>query len=198
MLELLMAPTGAATLSDGPAAVRPLTEARALSDPTSARTMRPGLPQWVVDVHHRRPEATDRLARMLDVYRRLAIAPARSYVEHAVQTAFDTTAVGPGAVLSGLHPSIGWEFPVLTVQCHLPHDVDLHLGGRALLLVPAFFLRIPTARLDNHDEQAPVEVYFPVHPRRTVLAEDETRIEPGSAAWAAICSRPAGFSDPGR
>ncbi|GAA5024102.1 winged helix-turn-helix domain-containing protein [Kitasatospora paranensis] len=179
VLELLMAPTGATTLRDGLAAVRSLPKDRAISDLASARSMRPGLPQWVVDVHHRQPEATERLVRLLDAYHRLAIAPTWPYVERAVRAASDASAAGPGVVLSRLHPSIGWEFPVLTVPCHIPHDVDLRLDGRGLLLVPVFFLRTPTARLDNHDEQAPVEVYFPVHHDRAVLAQHETRIDPG-------------------
>ncbi|MEV8099224.1 winged helix-turn-helix domain-containing protein [Kitasatospora sp. NPDC085879] len=177
--ELLMAPTGATSLSDGLAAVQSLPAARVVSDLASARTMRPALPQWVVDIHHRRPEATGRLSRLLDTYHRLAIAPTWQYVERAVQAAFDGTAAGPGAVLSGLHPSIGWEFPILTVPCHIPHDVDLHLEGRGLLLVPTFFLRTPTARLDNYDEQAPVEVYVPVQHDHAVLPADGTRIDPG-------------------
>ncbi|MER5543011.1 winged helix-turn-helix domain-containing protein [Streptomyces sp. NPDC002589] len=82
-------------------------------------------------------------------------------------------------MLNGLHPSISWEFPVLTVLCHLPHDVDLHLAGRGLLLVPALYLRAPTARLDNHNEQAPIELYFPVRHKHAALRDDDPHLDPG-------------------
>ncbi|MFD9123374.1 winged helix-turn-helix domain-containing protein [Kitasatospora sp. NPDC059571] len=179
VLELLMAPTGATSLREGLAVVQSRPAARTISDLASARSMRPGLPKWVVDVHHRQPEATHQLARLLDAYHRLAIAPTWPYVERAVRSAFDSTTAAPGAVLSNLHPLISWEFPVLTVPCHIPHDVDLHLEGRGLLLVPAFFLRTPTARLDNHDEQAPVELYFPIRQNHALLPGDDSRISPG-------------------
>ncbi|MFF7183102.1 helix-turn-helix domain-containing protein [Streptomyces sp. NPDC008121] len=178
LLELLIAPTGTRTLNDGLTAVQSLPHDRVISDLASARSMRPALPRWVVDLHHRQPEATGRLAHLLHTYHRLAIAPMWSHVEQAVQASLDTTAAGPGAMLGGLHPAISWEFPILTLPCHIPHDVDLSLGGRGLLLVPSFFLRRPTARLDNNDEQAPVEVYFPVHQHR-LFPEPDLHVDPG-------------------
>ena len=175
--ELLTAPTGATSIADGLEAILCLPQARVTADLTSTRGMRPDLPQWIVEVHHRRPQATDRLARLLHAYHRRAIALTWPYVESTVRAAANGAATTIEAVLGGLHPSISWQFPVLTVPCHLPHDVDLYLEGRGLLLVPVFFLRTPTVRLDNHDEQAPAEVYFPV--LHTAVHQDDTYIDPG-------------------
>jgi DNA-binding transcriptional ArsR family regulator len=54
---------------------------------------------------------------------------------------------GWDAVLSTIHPSARWEFPVLRLD--FPVDQDLHLDGRGLLLQPAFFSRYaPTTLAD--------------------------------------------------
>ncbi|MDH6580268.1 winged helix-turn-helix domain-containing protein [Kitasatospora sp. MAP5-34] len=177
--ELLIAPHGAASLYEGLAALQELPKARMIADLASARSMRPDLPQWITDVHHRRPEATDQFTRMLSGYHRMAIAPAWAYVEHAVRVAVDSAAATPDIMLNGLHPSISWQYPVLSVPCHLPQDVDLDLAGRGLVLVPAFFLRIPTARADNYDDQAPIEVYIPVRHPHAAPDEDDPRPDPG-------------------
>lgn len=177
LTELLTAPTGTTSLTDALEAIRDLPQARVIADLTSARSMRADLPQWIVEVHYRQPQATEHLARLLHAYHRQAIAPAWPYLQHTIQATVSSAAATPEAVLSGLHPSISWQFPILTVPCHLPHDVDLHLAGRGLLLVPVFFLRTPTARLDNHDEQAPAEIYFPV--RHSTDHQDDTYIDPG-------------------
>ncbi|WP_143094646.1 winged helix-turn-helix domain-containing protein [Streptacidiphilus jiangxiensis] len=171
--ELLLAPTGARTLADGLTAVRSKPTAQAVSDLAVARSRRPDLPQWVVDVHHRRPAATSRLAALLDTYHRLAIAPTWRRVNDAFRAAFaGASAAEPERGLGGLHPSVSWDFPTLTVPCHIPHDVDVRLRGRGLVLIPVFFLRVPTARVDNYDERAPVELYIPVHQRFSAAGGD--------------------------
>ncbi|MET8580692.1 winged helix-turn-helix domain-containing protein [Streptomyces collinus] len=54
---------------------------------------------------------------------------------------------GWDAVLSTLHPSARWEYPVLHLD--YPVDQELRLQGRGLLLQPSFFCRhMPTAFAD--------------------------------------------------
>ncbi|MER5208100.1 winged helix-turn-helix domain-containing protein [Streptomyces sp. NPDC002825] len=54
---------------------------------------------------------------------------------------------GWDAVLSTLHPSVRWEYPVLRVECGA--DFDIHLGGRGLVLQPSHFGRCrPTSLAD--------------------------------------------------
>ena len=63
---------------------------------------------------------------------------------------------GTEALLDSYRPMMRWEYPVL--ECDFPVDQDLHLGGRGLLLVPAFFSwRTPDALYDS--ELPPVIVY---------------------------------------
>lgn len=176
--ELLTSPARATSLEGGLAAVTARPRARAIADLAVARSLRPDLPGWVVDLHHHRSEAIAQFTSLLHTYHRLAIAPAWSHVQHAIHTAYDRAAATPEAALADLHPRISWQYPILTVPCHIPHDVDVHLAGRGLLLIPAFFLRTPTARLDNHDEQAPLELYFPIHHRNDSATEDSHHPEP--------------------
>ncbi|SEC43545.1 helix-turn-helix transcriptional regulator [Streptomyces sp. TLI_105] len=54
---------------------------------------------------------------------------------------------GWDAVLSTIHPSARWEYPVLRLA--FPVEQDLHLRGRGLLLQPSFFCRYaPTTFAD--------------------------------------------------
>ncbi|HEY0539993.1 MAG TPA: winged helix-turn-helix domain-containing protein [Actinoallomurus sp.] len=54
---------------------------------------------------------------------------------------------GVERLLNTLHPSVRWRHPVLHVGGHL--DRDLHLAGRGLVLIPAFFCRHhPLTRTD--------------------------------------------------
>ncbi|MFG2112155.1 ArsR family transcriptional regulator [Streptomyces sp. NPDC048718] len=79
---------------------------------------------------------------------------------------------GWDAVLSTIHPSARWDFPVL--QLDFPVDQDLRLDGRGLLLQPSFFSRhAPTTLAD------PTLPPVLVHP----IEHD--------AAWAAPESGPA-------
>ena len=54
---------------------------------------------------------------------------------------------GWDAVLSTLHPSVSWEYPVLRIECRA--DYDIHLGGRGLVLQPSHFRRRPTTLADS-------------------------------------------------
>lgn len=63
---------------------------------------------------------------------------------------------GWDAVLSTLHPSVRWEYPVLRIECRV--DYDIHLRGRGLVLQPSHFRRCkPTTLADT--TLAPVLVH---------------------------------------
>jgi DNA-binding transcriptional ArsR family regulator len=63
---------------------------------------------------------------------------------------------GAEALLNSYRPMMRWEYPVL--ECDFSVDQDLHLDGRGLLLVPAFFSwRTPDSLRDP--ELPPVIVY---------------------------------------
>ncbi|MFI5911292.1 ArsR/SmtB family transcription factor [Dactylosporangium sp. NPDC051541] len=83
---------------------------------------------------------------------------------------------GVDRVLQGLHPSLTWERPVLTLDlrcklelerwgpCPLHPDTvtgtDFYLEGRGLLLVPAVFTADPLLFVDDVDDQ-PGIVFYP-------------------------------------
>ncbi|MET9630565.1 winged helix-turn-helix domain-containing protein [Lentzea sp. NPDC006480] len=76
------------------------------------------------------------------VYYRSVIEPHLPAIEHGLCTEVAAGIQqhlhhGAEGLLGVLGPATRWEPPVLSVD-H-PHDVDLHLGGRGLVLVPCYF-----------------------------------------------------------
>ncbi|WAU83332.1 winged helix-turn-helix domain-containing protein [Streptomyces sp. Qhu-G9] len=65
---------------------------------------------------------------------------------------------GTEGMLAALHPSLRWQPGVLTVAS--PHDRDIHLDGRGLLLLPSFFCwRAP---ITLRDPELPPVIVYPV------------------------------------
>jgi hypothetical protein len=86
--------------------------------------------------------ALRRVGTAMRRYHQRVLAPAWDRI-HAVVAAeraaraADLLDGGVERLLSGLHPQIRWEAPVLSVA--YPVRKELHLGGRGLLLVPSYF-----------------------------------------------------------
>ena len=55
---------------------------------------------------------------------------------------------GVDGLLSTLHPQVRWRPPILHIPCGDAADADFILGGRGLLLMSSFFVRIPTIMYD--------------------------------------------------
>ncbi|MFD5324168.1 ArsR/SmtB family transcription factor [Streptomyces sp. NPDC127092] len=110
------------------------------------------LPTWVRELAEGEPEGIGRVADAAQAYVDAVIGPfwerIRAQVSRdRVRRSAVLAEGGWDAVLSTLHPSVHWEYPVLRVEGL--HDGDLHLGGRGLRLQPAFFRRCgPTALCD--------------------------------------------------
>ncbi|WP_171165218.1 winged helix-turn-helix domain-containing protein [Streptomyces sp. I05A-00742] len=148
---------------------------------------RPTVPRWIGDLHTGDREAALLVDRGFRAYYDAAIAPywpqlaasAHADRTHRARVLADH---GVEGLLAGLHPSLRWESPVLHAPCTM--DVDLHLGGRGVLLTPTFFLTAPVMRLDSADPDAPLEVRYPVArdpgAYRSVLVPAGTR--PGELA----------------
>jgi DNA-binding transcriptional ArsR family regulator len=66
---------------------------------------------------------------------------------------------GYDRMLTGLHPSIRWEPPVLSIQYGFG-DRTLHLDGRGLLLLPSFFCVLDPITL--RDPELPPVLVYPV------------------------------------
>ncbi|MEV4533802.1 winged helix-turn-helix domain-containing protein [Asanoa sp. NPDC049518] len=145
------------------------------------------LPVSVSDLARGDVATLHRLTGSMEAYRALAIAPYWSRIESAVeadrsQRARAMLADGADGLLSSLRPAMRWDGEVLEVR-HYPADRDLHLDGRGLLLVPAFFCtRTPVSLVDP--DLPPVLVY-PVER----LGGLDQPAEPGRPALAALLGR---------
>jgi DNA-binding transcriptional ArsR family regulator len=113
----------------------------------------------------RDPETLCRIETALRVYHRSVLAPhgdviaARLRAEYA-RRAGSAAHGGTEALLRDFRPVMTWRPPVLLVDS--PHCRDLHLGGRGLVLVPAFFGRRYPAVFADTDLQ-PTLVYAVEH-----------------------------------
>ncbi|HEV7707541.1 MAG TPA: helix-turn-helix domain-containing protein [Asanoa sp.] len=102
------------------------------------------------------------LTDSMETYRSLAIAPYWNRIESAVEAdrgrrARAMLADGADGLLASLRPAMRWDGQVLEVR-HYPVSRELHLDGRGLLLVPAFFCaRTPVTLVDP--DLPPVLVY---------------------------------------
>ncbi|EOD69361.1 ArsR/SmtB family transcription factor, partial [Amycolatopsis vancoresmycina] len=125
------------------------------------------VPVWLRRVADGEPRELRRLGTALHDYYRQCVAPdwpsvrrAVAHDRHRLQSALDRG--GPQLLLSTLHPDITWSPPVLRVR--FPIEQELHLDGRGLRLVPAFFAHgMPTTYKDP--DRPPVLVYSISHPR---------------------------------
>jgi DNA-binding transcriptional ArsR family regulator len=126
---------------------------------------------WLDDLARGRLPALRQLRHALRVYFRSAIEPLLPTIEDGLCT--DAAGGiqqylhrGPEGLLRGLGRSTRWGPPVLSVA--YPHDRDLHLEGRGLVLVPCYFaLHHPVALADPR--LRPV-LAFPVRTESRLLA----------------------------
>ena len=89
-------------------------------------------------------EMLDRLADDLHTYWQVTLAEdwprLRAVLEgEMLGRARALALLGPAAVLEELHPKVRWRRPVMELDKH--KDIDLHLEGRPLVLIPLVFAR---------------------------------------------------------
>ena len=118
------------------------------------------------------PGAVDSLCRALLAYHRTAVAPYLPVIGRRISQARDNqsrqlSSGGIEALLGSLTP-FRWRYPIL--EADFPQDFDLHLDGRGLLLIPAFFcVRYPVKLFDP---ALPPTLVFPVSHDPAWLATD--------------------------
>ncbi|HVQ93486.1 MAG TPA: winged helix-turn-helix domain-containing protein [Mycobacteriales bacterium] len=119
------------------------------------------LPGWCRSVADGRLDAVQAVADAVSEWHDVALAPywerisARLTVDLAVR-ARALRLGGVDRLLASLPAPLRWQPPVL--ETPYPDDRDLHLGGRGLMLLPAFFcLWFPVTLIDPH--LPPVLVY---------------------------------------
>lgn len=129
-------------------------------------TMGDGLGAWARSLADGDRRARKELAESLRDYQRVALEPFWNDL-HAdvdadrVRRSRDVLNGGVHGLLHGFEPLMRWEPPVLSVTYPGGEDIDLHLRGRGLRLIPSYFCwKYPVALADP--ELPPVLVY-PMH-----------------------------------
>ena len=137
-----------------------------------------------------RPLADDLTARRelldtLGAYHRLAIGSRwsriRSHLDaDRAQRGTVMLDTGVDGLLTTLHPSVRWQDSVLHIHNACKPDVEFHLDGRGLLLVPSFFLRSPVVM---YDPEVPENctLVFPAQLDIDHVADVWANTEPGRA-----------------
>jgi len=126
------------------------------------------LPSSVRPLATGRGDAVAHLCDALRVYHDIALGPFRRQIDHTIGQVRDRnddcmTSGGSEMLLRCLEPLCRWRPPVL--EAPFPNDVDLHLDGRGLLLVPSFFcVGMPVKYFDP--DLPPTLVYPVVHDPR--------------------------------
>ncbi|HEY6738008.1 MAG TPA: winged helix-turn-helix domain-containing protein [Actinopolymorphaceae bacterium] len=136
----------------------PTTKLRHQIDRLASRASVPG---WTRALAHGDRRLRETLAGALRTYHDTALSPWMDVIGRCVAADRELRmrSLADGGVerlLSGLGSRIRWEEPMVVAD--YPCDLDLHLGGRGLLLVPSYFCaRMPVALVDP--DMQPVLVY---------------------------------------
>lgn len=126
---------------------------------------------WLDDLARGRLTTLRRLGEAIRVYSRFAVEPHLPTIENGLSTDASVRIqqylhCGPEGLLRGLGRTTRWEPPVLSVA--YPHDRDLYLDGRGLVLIPCYFaLHHPVTLVDAR--LRPVLV-FPIRTESRLLA----------------------------
>lgn len=168
-----LTPAGTATIGDGVSAVLETPVPALAADVAELAAQGTRVPPWLRRLGDGETRELRRLGTALHDYHRQCLAPDWLAVRRAVardrrrlQSNFDRG--GAQLLLATLHPDITWTPPVLRVR--FPVDQELHLAGRGLRLIPAFFAHgMPTAY--KNPDLPPALVYSISHLRLDSDAE---------------------------
>ncbi|SFW70327.1 ArsR/SmtB family transcription factor [Amycolatopsis australiensis] len=161
-----LTPAGRRTIGDGVAAVLDTPPPVLAADVAELAAQGTRVPAWLRRLAGGETRELHRLGTALHDYYRRCLAPDWPAVRRAVardrrrlQASLDHG--GPQLLLSTLHPDITWTPPVLRVR--FPAEQELHLDGRGLRLIPAFFAHgMPTTY--KNPGLPPVLVHSISHP----------------------------------
>ncbi|GAA4105114.1 winged helix-turn-helix domain-containing protein [Actinomadura miaoliensis] len=165
--DFLTPTTSTGTLRDGLAAVRATPRARLRTDLTELATRHPhrSIPSWGRSLADGRPQVVQQVTASLADYFAHCLAPywprVRAQVDrdrHRRRQQLDEG--GWPRVLSTIHPTARWSYPVLELD--YPADHDIALDGRGLVLQPSFFCWGPPVTL--LDPALPPVLAYPVTP----------------------------------
>jgi DNA-binding transcriptional ArsR family regulator len=128
--------------------------------------------RWLDELARGKSAALRHLRQSLHVYYRTLIEPHLQIIDDGLRT--DCAGgiqrylrTGPEGLLRWLGPTTSWQPPVLTLNRY-PHDRDLYLDGRGLMLIPCYFgLYRPVALADP---LLPPALMFPIQAESRLLA----------------------------
>jgi DNA-binding transcriptional ArsR family regulator len=147
-----LTPAGSRTIGDGVSAVLGTSSPKLATDVAELAAQGTRVPPWLRRLADGEPRELRRLGTSLHDYYRHCVAPDWAAVRGAVardrvRLRSNLDRGGPQLLLSTLHPDITWSPPVLRVR--FPVEQELHLAGRGLRLIPAFFAHgMPTTYKD--------------------------------------------------
>ncbi|HEX4818386.1 MAG TPA: helix-turn-helix domain-containing protein [Nonomuraea sp.] len=155
------------------------TPARRLRHDLAALAEVVELPAWAERLARAEPDAARNLGTWLRGYFRLALEPIWDHVRAQVDAdrmvrGQALLAGGTEHLLATLGPPMRWKPPVLEVDYRC--DRDLHLNGRGLLLVPAYFCR--HRPIGIADPELPPVLAYPVFPSAVQHPGHHRRLEP--------------------
>lgn len=131
------------------------------------------LPAWADGLSHGDPRDLEAVGRSVREWHQAALAPIQQHLHAHVEAARSSATRflltgGLESMLSGLHPTMRWTAPVLELACP-DHDMDIHLEGRGVRLIPSLFCGSePAINLDPG--LSPVVIY-PV-PHETIWSPE--------------------------
>lgn len=167
--DFLTPPEGLLGLGDGIAAVRATPRHRLRHEIGRLHLPRTP-PAWAKPLIAGDGDALAELGDALAGYHRTALGGdwdrmrTGAEIEHARRSA-QQRAGGTARMLSGFWPMMRWLPPVL--EAPYPVDLDLHLGGRGLVLIPSYFCwHHPVALADP---MLPPTLVYPLRPATSFL-----------------------------
>ncbi|WP_245996892.1 ArsR/SmtB family transcription factor [Streptomyces armeniacus] len=122
------------------------------------------LPTWAGPLTEGSPRTLEAVAQAVRAWHETAIVPVGRHLhsrteEARLSAARTLLAEGLDGMLSRLHATISWKAPVLELACPA-RDIDIHLRGRGLRLVPSLFCGREAAV--NLNPGLPPVVIYPV------------------------------------
>jgi DNA-binding transcriptional ArsR family regulator len=126
------------------------------------------------------PDAAKHLCQTLSQYHQVAVAPYLPIIGRRIAQVRDDCSrrlcTGGTEALLGSLSGFRWQYPIL--EANFPTDFDLHLEGRGLLLIPAFFCTQYPVKF--FDPGLPPTLVFPVSHDPAWLLRDATSDRSGS------------------
>ncbi|RCV50776.1 transcriptional regulator [Marinitenerispora sediminis] len=145
-------------------------------------------PAWTMGLLRKESASVRALGHALRDYFDVALRPYWGYISHLAQRTSRSVAEGGTGPAAAIAQAATRGPRLTTVELAFGADQDLHLGGRGLLLIPAFFCA--TNPVTFYDPSLPPVVMYPVdHPPVSFLARATESGRPSGDVLARLLGR---------